>query len=175
MLGLTAQFHGPSTITAWSSGTGFAGILGTSHPPTHPPTHPLILLYQSHPPSYPPTHLSSFKKATVGWSSSTSSAASPSHPPSSPPSSSPSRGALRFSTAWENLLQKPIGYVKSSSPIQFIHPPTHTPTPFTHPPTHPIQFTHPPTHPPTHPIQFTHPPTRPPTYLLQQTGGDCRH
>ncbi|GAB5037452.1 protein btn1 [Nannochloropsis oceanica] len=28
MLGLTAQYHGPSTITAWSSGTGFAGILG---------------------------------------------------------------------------------------------------------------------------------------------------
>ncbi|EKU21964.1 battenin, partial [Nannochloropsis gaditana CCMP526] len=27
MLGLTAQYHGPSTITAWSSGTGFAGIL----------------------------------------------------------------------------------------------------------------------------------------------------
>ena len=25
MLGLTSQYHGPSTITAWSSGTGFAG------------------------------------------------------------------------------------------------------------------------------------------------------
>lgn len=25
MLGLTSRYHGPSTITAWSSGTGFAG------------------------------------------------------------------------------------------------------------------------------------------------------
>lgn len=29
MLGLTSQYHGPSTITAWSSGTGFAGVVDT--------------------------------------------------------------------------------------------------------------------------------------------------
>jgi hypothetical protein len=29
MLGLTSQYHGPSTITAWSSGTGFAGTRDT--------------------------------------------------------------------------------------------------------------------------------------------------
>jgi hypothetical protein len=28
ILGLTSAYHGPSTITAWSSGTGFAGVMG---------------------------------------------------------------------------------------------------------------------------------------------------
>lgn len=29
-LALTSMYHGPSTITAWSSGTGLAGVIGES-------------------------------------------------------------------------------------------------------------------------------------------------